>query len=104
MAYGRLDVFWPEGKFETFMLDVDNVTIGRHSDNVITLDTEAVSRIHFCIRHEKGQVSIIDMDSANGTFVDGVRLKSNEPHVMEGVEEILVGALRLLYHPVDDSP
>lgn len=106
MAYGRLDVFWPDGKFETFMLDADTVTLGRHSDNIIQLDTDTVSRYHFSVTRnpETEMVSIMDMDSANGTFVDGVQLDSNVPHVLEGVEEIQAGHLRILYHPVDDDP
>ncbi len=104
MAYGRLDVFWPDGRFETYMLDADNVTIGRHPDNVITLETDSISRLHFCIRYERGVVSIVDMDSSNGTYVDGRRLPSNEPHVLDGTEEIVAGHLRMIFNPVDDSP
>ncbi len=49
-------------------------------------------------------MSIVDNDSANGTFVDGVRLKDNEVYVLEGTEEIQAGHLRIMYHPGDDSP
>lgn len=104
MAYGRLDVFWPDGKLESFSLEADSISVGRSSGNTITLDTDTISRYHFSITYEEGKVFITDLDSANGTFVDGGRLESNKPHYLEGVEEIQIGHLRMLFHPVDDSP
>ncbi len=104
MAYGRLDVFWPEGKIESFLLEGDTVSVGRAGGNTIALDTDTISRYHFSIMHQNGRVTITDLDSANGTFVDGVRLNSNEPHELDGVEEIVIGHLRMIFHPVDESP
>jgi hypothetical protein len=104
MAYGRLDIFWPDGKFETHRLSADSVSVGRSSGNIVTLDTEAVSRYHFSITRHGGETQITDMDSANGTYLDGVKLVSNEPRQMQGGEEIQVGPIRMIYHAVDDQP
>lgn len=104
MAYGRLDIFWPEGKIESFLLDSDTVSVGRASGNTIALDTDTISRYHFSIMYQNGRVTITDLDSANGTFVDGMRLNSNEPYELNGVEEIVIGHLRMIFHPVDESP
>ncbi len=104
MAYGRLDVFWPDGRYESYSLEGDSVSIGRSTGNTITLDTETISRYHLSITDEDGDVYLTDLDSANGTFVDGLRLASNEKRLLDGVEEILIGHLRLVFHPVDDSP
>lgn len=103
MAYGRLDVFWPDGKFESFLLNTTSVSVGRSSGCTVVLDTETISRYHFSITHENGQVTINDMDSANGTFVDGMRLKNNESRVLHGGEELQVGHLRMIYHRLDEQ-
>ncbi|HEX2621905.1 MAG TPA: FHA domain-containing protein, partial [Phototrophicaceae bacterium] len=104
MAYGRLDVFWPDGKIENFPLAEDNVSVGRSTGNTIVLDTETISRYHFAFTRESEKVYLTDLESINGTFVDGVRLTPNEPVEMDGGEEIQIGYMRMLYFALDDEP
>lgn len=104
MAYARLDVFWPDGAFKTYSLSDETVSIGRSSANTIPLATDTLSRYHATITYKDGEAQVADLDSANGTFVDGVRLKSNEPRSLYGGEEILIGELRLIYHFLDETP
>ncbi len=103
MSYGRLDLFWPDGKFESYSLETPTVSIGRSNGCTIVLDTDTVSRYHLSLTHEKGLVFVSDMDSANGTYVDGVRLQGNEPHPLHGGEEMQVGHLRMIYHLLEDT-
>jgi hypothetical protein len=104
MAYGRLDVFWPDGAFKTFPLTNPNTSIGRSSGNTILLDTTTISRYHCSIILDNDQVYLSDMDSANGTYVDGVKLKGTERKPLYGGEEIQIGNLRIIYHYIDTSP
>lgn len=104
MAYGRLDVFWPDGRFQTFPLVENNISIGRSSGNTVALDTTTLSRYHFSITHDGQQVFITDLESVNGTFVDGEKLTTNQPRLLDGGEEIQVGHLRLIYHHIDEMP
>lgn len=104
MAYGRLEVYWPDGKIESYLLEADSVSVGRAEGNTISLDTDSISRYHFSIVHANGKVQITDLESQNGTFVDGLPLKANVPETMGDVEEITVGSLRIIYREVDESP
>src|SRR5215207_9631184 len=104
MAYGRLDVFWPDGQFMTYPLSEANVSIGRSTGNTIALETTNISRYHLNLTYDSGQVYVTDLDSANGTYVDGVRLPGNQPQPLYGGEEIQIGDLRVLYSYLDDSP
>lgn len=104
MAYGRLDVFWPDGQFKTFLLSDASISIGRSAGNTIPLETDTLSRYHVSITHKDGETQITDLASVNGTFVDGVRLQSHEPRTLYGGEEITIGALRLIYHLLDETP
>jgi hypothetical protein len=104
MAYGRLDVYGPEGFFETFSLADSNISIGRSTGNTVTLDTNTISRYHFSLTTEGEQVFITDLDSVNGTYVDGVKLAANERRPLLGGEEIQIGNLRMIYHHLDDMP
>ncbi|MEO8606911.1 MAG: FHA domain-containing protein [Chloroflexota bacterium] len=104
MAYGRLDVFWPDGLFKTFALVDNTISVGRSTGNTIALETTTISRYHFSIAHNGEQVLLTDLESVNGTFVDGEKLKANEPRPLYGGEEIQVGHLRMIYHHIDELP
>ena len=55
-----------------------NVTIGRSGDNTIVIDDQKVSRHHARIVFEQGRYQIEDVDSSNGTFIDGSRVNSRQ--------------------------
>ena len=64
---------------QVFMLDREGMTLGRHSSNNIVVDHQVVSRHHARITRQ-GQATVIeDLGSANGTFVNGVRLTAARP-------------------------
>jgi len=104
MAYGRLDVYWPDGRLESYALEELTHSVGRAEGNTISLATETISRYHFSITKDEDRVFITDLNSANGTFVDGVPIVSNEPRALGDVEEIQAGALRIIFYRTDDSP
>ncbi len=103
MGYGRLDVFWPDGKFESFSLTTPSASVGRSSGCTIVLDTDTISRYHFSITLENEAVQLTDLDSANGTFIDGMRLESNTARLLHGGEEIQIGHLRMIFHRLDEN-
>ena len=103
MLYGRLDIFSPDGPIQTFPLEDPNISIGRSSGNTIALENSTISRYHISITREQNQVFITDMDSANGTFVDGTKLTDNQPRPLQDGEEILIGNLRIIFHRIDNA-
>ncbi len=54
------------------------VRIGRGADNEIVLENLSVSRLHAEIRLLGDRYVLTDMESANGTFVNGVRIAQTE--------------------------
>ncbi len=99
MFYGRIDVYWPSGPIESYRLNKTAVAVGRSTGNDIVLDTTGISRYHIKFTFNEHQARLEDLDSANGTYVDGVRLPPHEPYVLRGGEEIQIGDIRLIYHP-----
>ncbi|HYO88656.1 MAG TPA: FHA domain-containing protein [Candidatus Limnocylindrales bacterium] len=102
-GYGRLEVFFPDGMHKTFVLTEDNVSVGRQPGNVIPLETDTISRYHLTITHQGDRTIITDLDSANGTFIDGKRLGHDEQLPLIGGEEILIGDLRLFYYNLEET-
>ncbi|MBN1287489.1 MAG: FHA domain-containing protein [Anaerolineae bacterium] len=103
MAFGRLDVYWPDGPIEIYQLEKPVIGIGRQRGNDIVLETDAVSRYHAKMRFHDAQCHVEDLGSVNGTYVDGIRLQPNMPCQLLGGEELQIGDVRAIYHPPADS-
>jgi hypothetical protein len=104
MFYGRVDVYWPDGPVESYRLNKATIAVGRSTGNDIVLDTAAVSRYHITLTFKDQQVFLEDLDSVNGTYIDGARLTPNSPRSLRGGEEIQIGDIRLIFYPpVDES-
>lgn len=73
---------------------VPPITIGREEGNVIQLNDERVSRFHLKIQQDQGKVILTDLDSTNGTRVNG---EDTRLHVLQAGDLISVGRSTLLY-------
>ncbi|MFI5461694.1 MAG: FHA domain-containing protein, partial [Isosphaerales bacterium] len=72
----------------------DGVTsIGRHDDCVIRIKSSQVSRRHCEIFEVAGKLTIRDLGSSNGTFVNGKRVSGQQ--VLKPGDEVTVGAVAL---------
>lgn len=54
------------------------ITFGRSSDNDIVLKSALVSRQHGCFDISDGKIRMVDMNSTNGVYMNGVRLAEAE--------------------------
>jgi len=73
-------------------IDKPVIIIGRGTGCDIWLEDQEASRRHSEIRFSGGQVSISDLGSMNGTFVNGVRIQA--PQVLHPGDEIRIGTTR----------
>ena len=55
-------------------LDDDLITVGRAPDNTVVLDDLLVSRHHAQLRRHGSEWELVDLGSANGTYLDGARV------------------------------
>ncbi len=55
-------------------LDGPEVRIGRHADNAVVVDDEGMSRLHARVYYEDAAYWVEDLDSSNGTYVNGRRV------------------------------
>jgi uncharacterized RDD family membrane protein YckC len=54
-------------------------TLGRGETATVRVEHDSVSRSHALLRLERGDVTIRDLDSANGTWIDGRRISEEVP-------------------------
>jgi serine phosphatase RsbU (regulator of sigma subunit) len=62
-----------------FALEKEVITIGRSKKNDLVLADQWLSRIHAEIRRDSSRHFIRDLDSRNGTYVNGMRLSQRVP-------------------------
>ncbi|MEJ2208363.1 MAG: FHA domain-containing protein [Anaerolineae bacterium] len=71
------------------------ITIGRHSSNVLVIKHPRVSRYHAVIEQYGARFRLQDLNSDNGTFVNGKRV-DKETWIKEG-DEIRIASHRLVF-------
>jgi hypothetical protein len=92
----RLILRRPDGQLQEFGLDKDEFTIGRLSTGDLVLqDDRSVSRRHAVIRRSNTGYVIEDLQSNNGTYVDGERVEY--PVVLRNGQSIKVGDNELTF-------
>ena len=60
-----------------------------------------VSRQHARLSIHEGSLYITDLDSANATYLNGLRLTPNQPRILRDSDEIRLGRLRLQVSFID---
>ena len=78
-SVARIVVISPDKKSQrTFELSEKLTTIGRMPACTIQIDDKVASRKHCVIKQEPDSFLLIDMGSANGTQVNGERVKKEQ--------------------------
>lgn len=86
--------FWIECGEATFALEPRPLLIGRSKECYVVVDDAAVSRRHARLNVGATEVTIEDLGSANGVFVNGNRITGVE--VLEDGDQIQVGSVALV--------
>lgn len=92
---GQVPSAWLEVNGERYPVAASGLTIGRSSENEIRLLDRLASRRHARVEPRQGTQVLIDLDSANGTFVNGQRVQQ---HALRDGDEIRIGSSRLTFH------
>jgi hypothetical protein len=75
-------------------------TIGRTADNAIIIDSPAVSSHHACVFRDAGMIAVEDLQSTNGTFVNGKRVSR---HLLRHGDVVQIGSHVLELDEQDNS-
>lgn len=77
-----------------YLLDEDQISVGRDPQADILLDDSTVSRSHAVFRRVNGKFQVQDTGSLNGTYVNRVRVDQADLH---NGDEIMIGKFRLVF-------
>jgi len=77
------------------------VNIGRADYNDLVLPDESVSTSHAKLQRREGVWVLVDLDSTNGTFIDGDQIKGDAP--LAPGATVRFGDISLVFEPTDDA-
>jgi adenylate cyclase len=75
--------------------------IGRADYNDLVIPDESVSTQHAKLQRREGIWVLVDLDSTNGSFVDGERIKGEAP--LAPGAAVRLGDVQLVFEPTDDA-
>ena len=73
------------------------VALGRDPAATVFVDDPRVSRMHAAL-HVGAEIALSDLESANGTFVDGTRLVPHRPQALKLGQPFFIGDSTLVIH------
>ncbi|MBD5500646.1 MAG: FHA domain-containing protein [Lachnospiraceae bacterium] len=74
------------------------LTVGKLAGSVdMVIDDQSISRRHAKFIRDGNKIYMIDLNSTNGTFKNGLRLLPNTSEVLEPGDEIRLGKLKFIY-------
>lgn len=77
------------------------VNVGRADYNDVVVPDPSVSTSHAKLQRREGVWVLVDLDSTNGTFVDGERVKGETPLAPGAM--VRLGDVQLVFEPTDDA-
>lgn len=94
-ATGRLLAIDPSaGEPRELVLLKTEVSVGSEGTNDFAIQSTSVSRRHAIIRSRSGRYQVTDLNSTNGTFVNGQRVKGSAE--LERGDELRIGSVRFV--------
>ncbi len=79
---------------QVYRLNRKTISIGRHTDNDITISDPHVSRYHAQLRVAQGYFILFDLNSTGGTSVNGERITQK---VLKGGDVISLAGVPLIF-------
>lgn len=81
-----------------FTLDKNPFIIGKLSGKVNGILTDSrVSRVHAAIREDSGEYYISDLNSTNGTYINGKRLNGTETVQLHHMDKVCMASVEMIF-------
>lgn len=77
--------------------------IGRGAENDIAITDDSVSAQHALLEFDEGAWRLTDLDSTNGTYVEGIRLAPQVPTPLPYGAAVRFGGVSLHFRPVEEA-
>ena len=90
-----------DGALSTVSFSKHRMTIGRSPRNDIFVNDPFASRVHAEVHRERDNIILVDLDSANGTYINAKKV--TEPAILQPGDHIFIGKTEIEYVEEDQS-
>ncbi len=84
-------------KMQEYYVIEGDISLGRSSRNDVVIKDKFVSKNHLLIREKNQRYYLEDLGSANGTFLNGVKIDPNELIELQNNDKIGVGFIQFIF-------
>ena len=84
-------------KMQEYYVIEGDISLGRSSRNDVVIKDKFVSKNHLIIREKNQRYYLEDLGSANGTFLNGVKIDPNELIELQNNDKIGVGFIQFIF-------
>ncbi len=91
----RLEQVRGPGSPQTHQLTIDESVIGRSTQATICIESTLISRKHMAVRRSGAEFRCVDLDSANGMYLNGVKAHSA---VLHDGDTLQIGDVVFVFH------
>ena len=91
------------GRTQRFNFEGDSFSVGRDEDNDLVLDRPNVSKHHMRLRRRQGKIEVLDLQSTNGTYLNGRIVPPDEPRTVGRSDRIYLGDFILMLEGDDPA-
>lgn len=82
---------YADGEWQTYVLPDGDTTFGRGEESDMALDDDEISRRHAVLTFAVNKLTLTDVGSTNGTFIDGVQLEPHQKYPLKIGQFIAMG-------------
>jgi len=83
------------------LADIDigdiSITIGRGSKATKQITNSKISSLHLKIQKDDDNIFVTDLDSTNGTFINGGKLQANRPYKLNLKDKLMIGTSEVIF-------
>lgn len=77
--------------------------MGRHPDCDVQVDSNMVSRFHAQIVQIENRIMLEDLNSGNGSFLNGKQLEKNQPYPLRNNDRIKLGPIKFRFEDDEEN-
>lgn len=99
--YIRVRVYFKDELLQDTSFKPAEVVLGRSSDCQLILDNAGVSRHHAQLRLDQTQLTVLDLKSGNGTFLNGQQIEESP---ITATDTLVIGKFTLKVDTTDTPP
>ncbi len=90
----------PQG--HRFFLTQDEMILGRDPSADLSVNDQGISRRHAKLTKEKGKIRLTDLGSSNGTYINNVKINTNDSALLAKEDMLKIGNTILKFLPAGE--